>query len=629
MNEKIFSLNKKLLAVGLVLILVAGSVLVYLFYFEEEREPLKIQKPIEEIKVDDQISPYTNQGLMIEIQRIRHRGLMDKMLKFGMSWRNTPSFYWKTYVDGDECNSKGNVGQTGVYNQWDSFGEESVVSYYIEEEQANSEVIISIFEVEKKGILKLRSEDIERETITLQYDYRTGRWNGDDYFKDKDGYGHYLGENFEVWFNIYQSDYDHDGISYWTEVNILGTDPAIDDSKLDPDNDGIPTSWEWKWGYDPFTYDDHENLDPDVDGIENIEEYQMRKYFSNPYQPDIYIETDGMKKKGLIDFPHVFPEEAQQMIIERFAQYGINVYIDDGWVDGPINGGGEMLPFYENLDDVVAKQTLSFYNHHFSDERKGIFRYVIIGNKHSGFTNPGKYVLFDMIHVGTDVEVTLKTRLAFTPRFFKVAIAKTVLHELGHTLGLVPIAYPGNDIMGPIGVRYPSMDEEDYERYLKEYHSIMNYRFIYHDRTLFDFSDGSNGEPYDQNDWDYIYIPTFQIDQISYEEPKDESFEDFEVSDEYPGILLEGWKYDENLTEKYREDIRGFTTVKNTDIEVKIYKKIDADKDCFYDVKAYVKPKVDPTHAVWTLVKEGKSGSKHVVDFYSQSDIIENIKETI
>ena len=87
------------------------------------------------------------------------------------------------------------------------------------------------------------------------------------------------------------------------------------------------------------------------------------------------------------------------MLIERFAQYGINVYIDDGWPDGPVNGGGEMLPYHENLDDRIGKQVLSFYTHNFADERKGVFRYVIIGNYYSGFISPAKYIKFDTIPV--------------------------------------------------------------------------------------------------------------------------------------------------------------------------------------------------------------------------------------
>ena len=48
---------------------------------------------------------------------------------------------------------------------------------------------------------------------------------------DNDGYGHYLGEFYEVWFNVYQADFDHDGIPYWTEVNVLGTDPTVDEKR--------------------------------------------------------------------------------------------------------------------------------------------------------------------------------------------------------------------------------------------------------------------------------------------------------------------------------------------------------------------------------------------------------------
>ena len=83
-------------------------------------------------------------------------------------------------------------------------------------------------------------------------------------------------------------------------MNILGTDPTVDDSKLDPDGDGIPTAWEWKWGYDPFTWDDHENLDPDLDGLSNIEEYQMAKWFADPFIQDIYYEVDYMGSGGLL-----------------------------------------------------------------------------------------------------------------------------------------------------------------------------------------------------------------------------------------------------------------------------------------------------------------------------------------
>jgi len=590
----------------------------------------------ETVTIDDKISPYENQGIFVQILRIRNRGLMNKMLTRGPSWKEVPRFYYIVNVDGEEGNSKGYVGDEGVYTTYDTAGYESTITFDVDEEREYSKVVISIIEQQSKGIFGM--EEVEKERIELIYDYRTGRWTGDDYFGDKDGMGHYLGKNYEVWFNIYQSDYDNDGIPYWIERNVLGTDPTRDDSKLDPDNDGIPTSWEWKYGYDPFTYNDHQNLDPDIDGIENIEEYKMRNYFANPLQPDIYIETDGMQKRGFFDIPHIFYKESQQMIIERFARHGINVYIDDGWMDGSPKGGGEMLPYTRNMDDVMGKQLLAFYKHHFPDERKGIFRYVVIGDREDGggFITPVVYNKFDAIYVSNGWK-SLKTRLAFTPREIRVMLAKAVLHELGHSIGLMPITFPGIDLMSRrFGDRYPSMSDADYEGYLKNYYSVMNYQYIYNKpfffsengTYLFDYSDGSNGPPYDQNDWEHIYLPTFQLDVPFYEEPSDENFEDIEVVNEYPGVIEEGWIYDENLTKKYSKEFKKMAMVKNTDVDIKVFVKPSASKN-EYNLRIYAKPKVEPVFAVWSLVEEGYVDENGTISFYSQQDMINEIKEAI
>jgi len=603
---------------------------VYLEFFSGEES---IPDEEDDKVLIDEVSPYTNQGLHVEILRIRNRVLMDKMLVYGLSWREAPRFYYIVFVDGKEGNVKDCIGFNGVYEMWDSFGLESVNSFSVPEEAKKSQVRIVIMEERQKGVLGRLTEDVALEEIVLTYDYRTGRWQGDDSFRDSDGYGHYRGEKYEVWFNIYQSDFDHDGIPYWIEVNVLGTDPTIDDSKLDPDGDGIPTSWEWKWGYDPFTWDDHANLDPDIDGIENSEEYHLRKWFSNPFQPDIYLETDGMEKKGLFDVQHIFFEEAQQMLIERFAQYGITVYIDDGWPDGPKNGGGEMLPFTDYIDDRIGKQVLGFYTHHFADERKGVFRYVIIGNAYSGFISPSKYISFDTVHVGMNLKDQLFTRVAVTPRFIRVSQAKAVMHELGHSFGLIPITFPGNDIISRWqSDRYPSMSDEDYNGYLNEYYSLMNYQYIYNKpyfysdethTTLFDYSDGSNGPPYDQNDWEHVYLPSFQIDVCTYEEPETENFEDFTIVDDYPGVILEGWDYDEELTERHEEYLKDLAIVKTTDVKVQVFRKTGQEQKKTSVIKIFARPIVAPVHAVWSLIAEGEINNNGIIYIYSQEDIIQ------
>jgi len=119
---------------------------------------------------------------------------MDKMLKVGTSWRDTPAFYWVSIVDGREHNlgfieAAGGVEGTGVFTDWDTFGKESKGNFYIEEEQETSEVTITVIEQVNSGLFGRRTQDVEKEKIHLVYNYRTGRWSGDDNFKDNDGYG--------------------------------------------------------------------------------------------------------------------------------------------------------------------------------------------------------------------------------------------------------------------------------------------------------------------------------------------------------------------------------------------------------------------------------------------------------
>ena len=87
MNKK--SKQRMLAGVALivVVILVASSLFVYYEYYDEEEvkeEPVIVQ-------IDDQISPLENQALVLEVKRIRHRGLYDKLMTRGWSWKTKPS----------------------------------------------------------------------------------------------------------------------------------------------------------------------------------------------------------------------------------------------------------------------------------------------------------------------------------------------------------------------------------------------------------------------------------------------------------------------------------------------------------------------------------------------------------
>jgi hypothetical protein len=502
---------------------------------------------VEEKETDDRISPMTNQAVFFEINRIRRKGITDHMMNSGskviqnilqriesrnrdvyigldgmrpgIGWREKPIFNFVAILDGFEYVAPKD------FETWDTDYMNIEFFRNVEDEQPVTVIEISLIDKQKK-IFQKNPVGIATESFRLNYDFKTGRWDGDDYFNDSDGYGHFNGSLFEMWFNVRQTDYDADGIPYWTEVNVLDTDPNANDMKLDPDNDGVPTAWEWKWGYDPHVWDDHANLDPDKDGIQNIEECYMEKWLANPYYPEIYLEADFMERKPFKPFviekgpgriikrierlrikrtnldgsEHVFWEESQQMLMEVFNKHCITVHIDDGCM----GGGGEYIPF---LGEGYHAQDMGyyseFYKNNFDDERKGIFRYLITAYG-GGHAHPQDYKnYYDFMTTPTN-DVFFKNMLgnAVTPRAMRIGQATAVMHELGHTCSFSrEVTHPGVDNTSGTYEGPPS----DYPWY--NYYSCMQY--LYFGERLVDYSDGSHGEG-DYNDWANIDLAYFQ-----------------------------------------------------------------------------------------------------------------------
>lgn len=526
--------NKNLTILATILIIICLLATSYYVFFYQETQP---KKQVEEEEIDNRINPLgAPQAVFLEINRIRKKGITDVMmnsgyladfikklpiknvyvsqaldgLRPGLGWNKKPVFSYAVVLDDFEWKGR------AIYEGWDTDYINQEIFRKVEEEQQQTGVKFSIIEKEKK--FRTTTEK-EMESFSVVYDFRYGNWTGDDYFNDSDGYGHYNGSNYEIWFNIRQTSYDGDDIPYWTEVNVLGTDPTIDDSKLDPDNDGTSTEWEWKWGYDPFKYDNHTYLDPDNDGLQNTEEYLMRKWLANPFYPEMYIETDYTEKRpfklirikitigegkilpitrpklertGDDGWECVFWEESQQMIMETFNEHGITVHIDDGCM----GGGGEILPIvsgYGQTHGVVG----GFYKNNFADERKGIFRYVFVATG-GGWCHPqDNNHFYDTICVPTSAKF-FKTYLAFglSQRVRRIGRAVQILHELGHSCGIMPDnRTPGCDNASGGGTVW------------KDYKSVMNY---YHfSQRLFDYSDGTHGEN-DFDDWSNLDLAFFQ-----------------------------------------------------------------------------------------------------------------------
>ena len=161
------------IALVVVIILVASGIYVYDKYYKEEEEP---EEEVVEQVIDDRISPLENQGVTIEILRLRHRGLYEKLTTPGRSWKNKPTFYFVTNMDGLEFASNV-VGQHGKFEEinfhtWDSMFMERKIVKDSEEEQETSDITLTIFEKVTTGLIFKKTKDVERESITVEYDYR-------------------------------------------------------------------------------------------------------------------------------------------------------------------------------------------------------------------------------------------------------------------------------------------------------------------------------------------------------------------------------------------------------------------------------------------------------------------------
>jgi len=327
--------------------------------------------------------------------------------------------------------------------------------------------------------------------VEMIYNIKTGQWTGDDTRGDSSGYGRVTGvddgtiyqkdNDAELWFTITQTDYDHDNIPYWTEVNTYATDPETDNTGEDTDNDLIPIEWEHHWGYDPLVFDDHETLDDEEDSLTNYEEYLTSAWQSDPFRPDIFVEQDIMEEGPNGEQTH-FPEHAGDLIKTSFSRQNIIYHLDNGTM-----GGYDIIPFQDRVDGHQIDQIYYDYFLHGDPNnwRRGVFHYGLVVHSSTSAAGymfrPNAYQISAKGH-----EKLINDNPSYDPN---IVYASAYMHELGHTLGLMYC--PGhNRLDGLIGLI-------DYFR-CRSYVSCMNYGYMY---IMVDFSDGSRRSP-DLDDWD-------------------------------------------------------------------------------------------------------------------------------
>lgn len=377
--------------------------------------------------------------------------------------------------------------------------------------------------------------------VDITYSIKTGHWWGEDFanydilLSDISGYGrlngcddgsYYQSENdCELWFDIYQNDFDQDGIPYWVEVNVYNTDPYFSDLGSDIDGDGIPIEWEHKWGhlaysdwhseeiihywvYHPNEWNDHSNLDPDEDGLDNVEEYLTSQWYSDPFRKDIFVEIDQMEI-GPNGEGNFLPENSKDLLKTAYDRRNIVFHIDDGCM----GGGQKNIPFEENTDRNGLR---NIYHNYFLNGindywRKGVFHYatIVYCADYPGYVWVGDDHI-DCLQLSTKAHDQIATRypiinmLTWMELDFEeiraTVFAGAFMHETGHTLGIFHSNTPGCDDQEG---KFPW--EINFWRW-RPYISVMNYGYVY---KMVDYSDGSRGKN-DFDDWGHIDLTRFQ-----------------------------------------------------------------------------------------------------------------------
>ena len=344
------------------------------------------------------------------------------------------------------------------------------------------------------------SADQETYDVTMLYSITTGHWSGDDSVGDASGYGRLCGcddgtiyendRDSELWFDITQTDADGDHIPYWIEVETLGTDPTVDDSLMDYDNDSIPTYWEYRWGYQPLTWDDFENIDPENDSLNHIEEYLTSQWFSDPFRIDVFVEMDIMGD-GPNGEKTYYPENAEDLITTAFNKQNVVFHLDRGSM-----GGHDILPFNADLDRSELREVYRDYFLHGDPNnwRRGVFHYglVIYYGGYTGYTfQPNAFQISSK---------NLEKKLNKQPWLNRdIVYASCYMHEFGHSFGMFLI--PGHN-------RFSQYPWQLGWWWTHSYRSCMNYGWTY---LIVDYSDGSRRTP-DRNDWNIIDYSYFEDD---------------------------------------------------------------------------------------------------------------------
>ncbi len=487
--KKLYNL---LTSVLLFFLLICGSV--------TSSKPFDSSEPLKENPVD--YDPLIDINLTVDILAIRALDRIDL--------RSDPDFFVKIFINGVDYTSPTWNDTSYLYDCY-------TITTDVPDETKTVDVVLQLWDANDDGntlcdISKYQNRNGSGLDVHVSYDISIGRWSGDNInVGDVTGYGRVCGSadgsiyeneyDCEVWFNIHQNDFDGDGLPYWIETNVYGTDPTINDTGQDIDSDGIPIQWEHRFGFNPLIWEDHTNIDPDLDSLNSIEEFLTYDFGSDPYRKDIFLEIDYMQEAdGEVKY---VSDAALELAKNPYHRRNIVFHVDTGQLDG-----GDIVPYdpESEFEEVREIWNTYFLHNNSYDWRRGVFHYLIFVHDQTpkGFAFSGDVSPYWGYNPGTNAIVlanTLVEKKSKLPlKTTDLIVACLIVHEMGHNFGIrfgEPFGCDNRLTMYPWKIGW----------YIwRNYRSIMNYRYTY---SIIDYSDGSHGKR-DYDDWGNIDLTYFE-----------------------------------------------------------------------------------------------------------------------
>lgn len=214
--------------------------------------------------------------------------------------------------------------------------------------------------------------------------------------------------------------------------------------ELDSDNDTLPDCAETATGRFVSASDtgtDPRNRDTDADGLSDgievmgtLDGLDLPALGVSPLRKDLLVEYDWFDdSEGCGAHSHAPSSAAMTRVEAVYAQApitnpdgstGIHLVQDAG--QGGALSGGNRIDANANLPGTFDATHAQIKSANFDARRAGIFHYVLLAHRYNGNSNSSGYAEI----VGDDALVTLQCHGTVDNQ------ARTIVHELGHNLGL-------------------------------------------------------------------------------------------------------------------------------------------------------------------------------------------------